>query len=160
MFENLVFDNIGLIHLVRSIIALVTGTMVLVMNKGTSRHKKIGYVYSFSMVLVLITAFMIYRLFGRFGVLHIAAIVSTLTLLAGMVPALFMRNNPAWVRLHIGFMYWSVMGLYAAFIAESMVRIPSTPFFGMIGVATGAVMLVGGIFYVYYKKSWNKTFAQ
>jgi hypothetical protein len=57
-------------------------------------------------------------------------------------------------------MYWSVMGLYAAFVAETMVRIPDAPFYNMVGWATGGVMLIGGIAFGYYKKSWETAFAQ
>lgn len=42
-------------------------------------------------------------------------------------------------------MYWSVIGLYAAFAAEILTRIPKTPFFGMVGLATGVILLIGWI---------------
>mgnify|MGYP006270489875 CR=1 FL=1 len=32
-------------------------------------------------------------------------------------------------------MYWSVVGLYAAFAAEILTRIPDTPFLNMVGLA-------------------------
>ena len=55
-------------------------------------------------------------------------------------------------------MYWSVIGLYAAFAAEVLTRIPDTPFFGMVGVATFGIMLSGGVFFGINKKKWIKTF--
>ncbi len=158
MFSNLVHDNIGLVHLIVSLISVVTGTMVLFMKKGTTNHKRVGYVYTLNMLAVIITAFMIYRLFGGFGIFHIAAIVSFVSLLGGMLPPLFFRKHKGWVEYHFSFMYWSVMGLYAAFVAETMVRIPDTPFFGMVGIGTGIVMLAAGISFSYYKKSWEKSF--
>ncbi len=154
MFGSLVGDAVGLVHLVFSVSAVVTGTMVLVAKKGTARHKLVGRVYGVSMLGVIVTAFMIYRLFGGIGVFHITALISFATLLAGMLPVLFFRSNAKWVARHSGFMYWSVMGLYGAFVAEVMVRIPDSPFFGMVGFAVGAVMLVGGIAFGYYKDSW------
>jgi hypothetical protein len=48
--EHLVGDAYGLIHLISSIVALVAGALVLIMKKGTIRHKQIGYVYVVSMV--------------------------------------------------------------------------------------------------------------
>lgn len=60
-------DWIGLLHLAAAIIALICGTLVLYMNKGTAKHKKVGYVYTGSMLIVIITAFGIYRLFNGFG---------------------------------------------------------------------------------------------
>lgn len=47
--ENLVGDTNGLIHLIASIIALITGSLVLLMKKGINRHKQIGFVYVVSM---------------------------------------------------------------------------------------------------------------
>jgi uncharacterized membrane protein len=61
--ENIVSGNIGLIHLLVSIVAMITGIVVLSNKKGTKKHKQIGYIYVVSMLLVNLTAFMIYRLF-------------------------------------------------------------------------------------------------
>lgn len=84
--ENLVHDSLGAFHLIVAIIALSSGTVVLILKKGTGLHKQLGYVYALSMLLVNSTAFGIYRLWGGFGIFHAAAIVGLLTLLAGMVP--------------------------------------------------------------------------
>ncbi len=153
-------DATGLFHLASSILALIAGTLILFLNKGTKMHKQIGYVYCFAMVLVNISAFMIYRLFGGFGMFHIAAVVSSLTLIAGMVPVLFrsyFKNAIAW---HYGFMYWSVMGLYGAFVSESLVRIPEQPFMQMVGIGTGIVMGLGAFFFMRYMKRWEEEFIQ
>jgi len=105
---------------------------------------------------------MIYRLFGRFGVFHIAAIISTVTLLGGMIPVIRRKPKNSWLNLHFSFMYWSVFGLYAAFVAEMAVRLPvrtvfssATTFFIMVGVATFATMLVGQIIFFKKKKKWQ-----
>jgi uncharacterized membrane protein len=42
--ENIVSGATGLIHLIASIIALITGLFVLTITKGTKTHKQIGYV--------------------------------------------------------------------------------------------------------------------
>ena len=111
MLSNLTGDAVGTVHLIFAMVAVVSGTLVLSMKKGTTRHKRVGRIYGFSMIVMLVTAFMIYRLFGRFGTFHYTAIISVLTLAAGMVPPLFLRSNPNWLRWHFGFMYWSVIGL-------------------------------------------------
>ena len=90
--ENLVGDTYGLIHLIVSVLALITGTFVLLMRKGTNIHKKVGYVYVFSMVVMLITSFLIYRLFNGWGVFHYLSLVSVVTILCGMVPTLFKKQ--------------------------------------------------------------------
>ena len=117
----------------------------------------VGYVYWVSMSMLLTTAFMIYRLFSGFGIFHLAAVLSTITLLGGMIPVL--RRKPKhWVFLHFIWMYWSVIGLYAAFASEMLTRIPSTPFFGMVGFATGGIILTGAIIFSKKKKQWIKEF--
>lgn len=149
-------STIGLLHLIASIIALLAGTWVIAAQKGTEIHKKIGYVYAVSMTVLIITAFMIYRLFGGFGIFHVAAVISTIALLGGMIPAILRRPEKQWLGLHYNFMYWSVMGLYAAFVAEVLTRLPSVRGFTMVAVATLAVMGVANIFYLIYKKRWQK----
>ena len=166
MFGNLVSNEIGLVHLIVSIFALIFGTWVLAARKGTRTHRRTGYAYTVSMLLLLATAFMIYRLFGRFGVFHIAAIVSTVTLLGGMIPVIRRKPKNSWLNLHFSFMYWSVFGLYAAFVAEMAVRLPIRTaftslqtFFTIVIVSTLATMLVGQIIFFKNKKKWQKIFA-
>lgn len=151
-----VYSWIGLIHLAASVLALIFGTWILLTAKGTPIHRKIGYLYAFSMSVLIITAFMIYRLFGGFGIFHIAATVSTITLIGGMLPVLLRKPKNNWLGFHFSFMYWSVMGLYAAFVAEVLVRIPQTPFFRMVGIGTAAVMILAYLFFFIYKKKWQR----
>ena len=58
----------------------------------------------------------------------------------------------------IHLMYWSVVGLYAVFAAGVLTRIPETPFFGMVGIATGTITIIGGIFIRINKAKWVKIF--
>ena len=157
--NNLIGSDIGLIHLLSSLLAIVTGTIVILAGKGTKFHKRLGYVYVFSILLLNITAFMTCRLFGTFGIFHYAAIASSLTLLGGMIPAI-KRTNKGWIYRHFSFMYWSVIGLYAAFVSETLTRIPETPFFGMVGIATAIITLIGTLFFIKYKKTWRTQFAK
>jgi len=160
----MVFDNIGLAHLIFSIIAIITGTIVLFNNKGTKFHKKMGSAYAVSMTGLLATAFMIYRLFGQFGVFHVFAVISSVTLIGGILPMVLKRPK-SYITLHFNFMYWSVLGLYAAFLAETMVRLPKvifesgTPnrtFYIMVIVAIFATMGIGNYIFYKKKKDWAK----
>lgn len=156
--DNLVGSHVGLIHLLAALLATVAGTMVLFMKKGTRRHKQIGYVYVISMFLLIATAFMTYRLFGGFGLFHYGAIFSALTIIAGMIPTI--KKKKGWIYRHFAFMYWSVIGLYAAFASETLTRIPETPFFGLVFLATGVVTLIGAIIYSKFRKTWVQQFAK
>ena len=149
-------DTIGLIHLIASILSLISGTWVITTQKGTAIHRKIGYIYAISMLVVIITAFMIYRLFGGFGIFHIAAIISTIALLGGMIPAILRKPAKHWLGLHYNFMFWSVIGLYAAFVSEIFTRIPQIRFFWMLAIATITVFGIANIVFLKRKKRWQK----
>ena len=72
----------------------------------------------------------------------------------GMIPPIFLRDKSYWPRLHFTAMYWSVIGLWAAFIAEMSVHIPESSFMWMVGVAFGFVILIGVIIFGIKKKNW------
>ena len=163
--EYLITDNVGLVHLICCVIALITGSLVLGLQKGTMRHKKIGYVYSASMFIVLITAFTMYNLFGSWGVFHWTAVVSTITIICGLIPIFTKRPEKSYISLHFSFMYWSVIGLYGAFVAEMFVRIPmvileggapNAMFYNMLGLAVGLTMGTGAFFFIKLKPKWDK----
>jgi uncharacterized membrane protein len=166
IFNQVISGNIGLVHLIASISALILGTMSLSLKKGTALHKRIGYGYGVSMIILLITAFMLYNLFGRWGIFHWAGVISSLTLVAGMLPVLLRSKN--FVSLHLGFMYWSVMGLYGAFTAEVLVRlpkiilssgIPNSTFYTMTGIAVAITMTVGAILFIKLSRTWQNQFS-
>lgn len=144
----------GLIHFLSGVVALLTGTLVLFLKKGTRLHVRVGYVYVVSMVVLLVSSFLIYRLFDGWGIFHYASIVSSVSVIAGVVPPLFLRHKSYWGRWHLTAMYWSVVGLWAAFIGEMSVRIPESSFMWMVGLAFGAVILVGVIIFAVKKSGW------
>ena len=164
-FDYLITDNIGLVHLIASILALMTGTLILTLTKGTNTHKKIGYVYSISMLILLVTAFMMYNLFGTWGIFHWTAVVSSLTIACGLIPIFTKRPRENYISLHFSFMYWSVIGLYGAFMAETFVRlpkivvesgIPNAMFYNMTGIAVAITMGLGVYFFIKCKPKWEK----
>jgi uncharacterized membrane protein len=151
----------GVLHLVSSVIAMLLGAYMLWADKGTSNHKKIGYLYCMSMLSVNITAFGIYHLWGKFGVFHGFALLSLFTLLSGMVPIL-VRYNARSIGLHLSFMYWSVIGLYCAFVSEVLVRLPIPFLKGQMSAAvfigTFGVMFLGALAFKKHKTNWHQRF--
>lgn len=141
--NHLIGDEIGVVHLGSSVLALVFGTVALFKRKGTDLHKKAGYLYFFTMAIVLSSAFLIYRLTGRFGFFHITAILSTITLFAGILPMWFKSRIKDRLFFHSIFMYWSVLGLYMALAAEILTRIPGSNFSLMVFVSMSLIMLLG-----------------
>ena len=148
--------TIGFIHLVMALLATFAGTLVMSSRKGGKFHKRWGYVYVVNMVGLNLTALMIYDLFGYFGIFHYGAIFSLLTVLAGFIPAI--RRKEGWIVRHYSFMYWSLVGLYAAFASETIVRMPNSPFFGMVGLASGLIFLIGWLAFKPMRKRWALQF--
>lgn len=154
--NNLIHSSTGLIHLLFSLASLIAGTFVLLSNKGTRTHQIVGYLYTVFMLGVNGTAFGLYGLFGRLGPFHFAALISLATLLAGIFPALLRIKN--WLNLHVAFMYYSVIGLYAAFVSEVIVRIPGLPFGPAVGIATAVVMITAFIAFRLLGPHWLRQF--
>ena len=154
---DFVHTSMGAVHLLMALLATISGTVVIAMRKGGKTHKRIGYVYVANMIGLNITALFIYDLFGYFGIFHYGAIFSLLTVLAGIVPAI--RRKKGWIFRHYTYMFWSLMGLYAAFASETLVRVPNSPFFGMVGLASGIIFAIGWFAYMRLKKRWAVQFS-
>lgn len=166
-FSNFIKSNIGLVHFLFSMLSLVSGTAVLILNKGTLRHKLIGKLYSLSMLVVLTTAFMTYRLFGKWGIFHWTAVISSLTLIAGIIPIYYKVPAKKYISLHYSFMYWSVLGVYGAFVSETLVRmpkvvaesgIPNRVFYSLTGIGTAVVMGLGVFYFLKFRSKWDTQF--
>lgn len=159
--DKLVGDNFGLIHLISGIIALLFGGFVIVLKKGTLIHKRIGYIYVISMIILILSSFGIYRLFGKFGLFHYLSLVSTFSLVAGMIPILKKNKTPNDYETHFKRMYWSVVGLYAAFAAESFVRIPKFGgFWTAVAWSFVLVFIICFITFIKMKPVWSNRFGK
>ena len=136
-------DLLGWAHLGAALAGLASGGAVLLMAKGTEAHRWMGRLYIASMVTINGTALMIYDLFGYFGPFHWAAMLSLLTIIMGMVPALRRRPKGGWVPLHAYWMAGSYVGLVAAAVSESSTRFLDYPFGASVITATAAVTVIG-----------------
>ncbi|MBO0952566.1 DUF2306 domain-containing protein [Fibrella forsythiae] len=133
----------GLVHLLAALVALVSGSTVLLRPKRGRFHKRAGYVHLTSMLLNL-TALLIYHLFGRFGPFHWLAVLGLLCLTGGMVPALLRSRINSWIYWHYYFMSWSVVGLFAAFWSETLTRdLPVGQFWPLVLLATLVTAMAG-----------------
>ncbi len=155
---DIISGPLGLVHFSSAVLSLLFGTLILVLPKGTQTHRLFGAIYVVCMFVLNGTAFGLYNLFGRFGAFHVAAVISLVTVLAGLIPVLRKKPDPTWIVNHLSWMYWSVIGLYAAFVAEMLTRIPGSSFFGTVALASGATIVVGGFFYSRLIKKWARAF--
>ena len=92
-------STVGFIHLLSALLAMVAGSIVLLNTKGGLFHKRVGYVCVALMVVLNVTAFMIYHLFGKFGPFHALAILSMVGIAGGMVPVLLKQRISGWIFL-------------------------------------------------------------
>lgn len=159
--NNLVGDNIGLTHLIAGLFAVIFGGLVILLRKGTKVHRQVGYLYVISMVILIISSFGIYRLFGKFGLFHFFSIVATFSLLMGMIPMLKKQRTSKDYKTHFTRMYFSVVGLYAAFAAESFVRIPKLGSFWLVVAWSFILVVVTSILiFIRKQKEWTDKFAR
>ena len=136
---------INLIHTLFSVLALFSGAFVLLNIKGTRLHKRIGYLYVLSMLILLLTSFLIFDLFAGFGPYHVLSIVSLVTLLLGMYFPLFKRTYRGWVLQHYMWMSYSYVGLLMAGGSHLFALVPHWPIWLSISLFWVLPYLLGSI---------------
>jgi len=151
----LLHSPVSTLHLLAALVALVAGTAVLYLPKATVGHRRLGWAYMGSMGVVLLTAFRIYTLFGRFGIVHWGAAGSAGALLLGAEAAVVRAVVPAWLRWHYVGMGASVTSLYATFVVESTNRFFPVAYFWRSTLGPGVlVLLLGGWLLHRYYPAW------
>jgi len=136
-------DLLGSTHLWAALLAMLAGAVVLLLRKGTLWHRRWGWLYVAAMATVIVTAFLIYDLFGTFGPFHVAALISLVTVTMGLLPALRRRPKGRWVPLHAYWMSGSYVGLIAAATSEIATRYLDWGFGATVMAATAVVTVVG-----------------
>lgn len=119
-----IMDPLGLVHTAAAVVALALGPAIFLRRKGDRLHRRIGWAYATSMIVLSGTAFAIYDLFGHWGPFHYGAVFSMLTLAMGLLPAITRRPRGRWLEWHYAGMSWSYAGLAAAAVAETLTRLP------------------------------------
>lgn len=102
------------LHTAFGVVALLSGAWNLLRPKGTARHPRIGWIYTFSMYLLIFTSFFIFEVFGRFGAFHVLALVSGTTLTLALYFPLRRQTHPAWLEHHYFWISYSYVGLVMA----------------------------------------------
>lgn len=142
-------STLGWIHTNFGIVALLAGTAVVLLRKGTRWHRTLGHVYLTSMVALNVSALFIYRLYGHFGPFHWMALGSLFSLVVGMVPVFTRRPKGRWLAFHAAYINGSFVGLVAATAAEITSRLPGTDdAFGLVVAGTSIVVMGIGIYLI------------
>ncbi len=137
-------ELLGTVHLALAIASLILGAAVLFRQKGGSRHRVFGYLYSGALLLVNLIALSVYENSSGLGPFHILALISLATLTGGFVPAFMRCPNGSWLELHAYFMSWSYVGLIAAGVAQ-MVTMFAGPGPHHVVIPTVLIVLVGAL---------------
>ena len=115
---------IGAAHVAMGSVALVSGAVVLMLPKGTARHRRIGSVYAAAIFTINGTALSMYDLTGRPNVFHVIALVNLATLAMGLLALRRWRRTRQHGDLvtHQRRMAMNYVGLWMAFVTELLVN--------------------------------------
>ena len=143
-------STLGWIHVLFGILALITGTAVLLAKKGTRYHRIVGRIYVFAMVALNVSGLFIFDLFGTFGPFHYMAVASLLTLVVAMIPVYTKRPKGMWMEWHGAWIAGSYVGLIAATASEFTSRLPGgwNSFSGPVTAVTTIVIIGVGVFLI------------
>ncbi len=134
-------------HVVAATSALLIGAVVVFRRKGTQSHRLVGGAYVVTLVLVDITALLVHHE-ATFGVFHVLAIVSLITVAVGVVPLLLGRRSPEVFAMHAYCMVWTYAGLVAAGCGQLAASAAEDSSRAVLG-AIGFVLLVAALLIVW-----------
>ncbi len=131
-------------HLVAAVSALLVGSVVLVLPKGTRTHKAIATVYVLALVLVDVAALSLHRE-DAFGVFHALAVASLVAIAVGLMPLLLGRRSPPVIATHAYCMTWSYAGLVAAGCGQLAASVGADAGPWVVPVVIGAVLSISAV---------------
>lgn len=147
----------SMLHLATAVVALATGAVVLLASKGTSFHKRTGYVFAVSMLLTNLSAACLYNLTGTFNFLHVFIVISLFSLAYGLWPVM-RRTSADWYHQHVKGMTGAALGVWAAGFAELTIRVlpgvisPQQIIWFAIGIGVVFFFLIGFANYYFIKQ--------
>ena len=129
-------------HVLAALSALGAGAAVLLLRKGTLRHRKVGGAYVVALALVNVAALSLHRE-STFGVFHALAVASLVTLAVGLAPLLLGRRSPVVLANHAYCMTWSYAGLVAAGSGQLTVTLGGDAW--VVPATIAAVLALSGV---------------
>ena len=131
-------------HVLAATSALLAGAGVLLVPKGTHRHRVIGTVYVLALVLVNAAALSLHRE-DIFGVFHALAVASLVTIAVGLSPLLLGKRSPPAIATHAYCMTWSYAGLVAAGCGQLVVAVGQSDGAWTVPAVIGTVLAISAI---------------
>lgn len=135
---------LGTAHIALAIASLTLGAVVFLQQKGGGRHRLLGYLYAGALLLVNVSALLVYEESSDLGPFHVLALISLVTLSAGFIPAFLRWPRGSWLGAHAYFMSWSYVGLVAAGAAQMATKLAG-PGMLQVVVPTALIVLVGAL---------------
>ncbi|MGR3321360.1 MAG: DUF2306 domain-containing protein [Pseudooceanicola sp.] len=129
----------GLIHFALVLGALALGAAVLVRRKGDARHRCTGRVFAACLLVSNGVVLGIYEDSARPGIFHLLALVSSASILAGLLLA---RMRPARGIAHGHVMAWSYGGLVAAGLGQGAQALGLPPWPAILACLAGTGLVV------------------
>ncbi|MGH3336615.1 MAG: DUF2306 domain-containing protein [Nocardioides sp.] len=131
-------------HLVAAVSALLVGSVVLLLPKGTPTHRAIASVYVLALLLVNVAALSLHRE-NAFGVFHALAVASLVTIAVGLSPLLLGKRSPQVIATHAYCMTWSYAGLVAAGCGQLAVTVGRDAGAWVVPVVIGGVLSISAV---------------
>jgi uncharacterized membrane protein len=143
----------GSIHAALALLCIVVGAVQLMRPKRGAGHRARGYAYVYAILIADGAAMLLYRFTGAFNIFHVGALVNLVFVIAAIVPVLRTPRPANWKLWHYHFIAWSYVGLIAAALTETVVRLsyPITPALAWT-VTTVVSALVTAIGYVLIRR--------
>ncbi len=113
-----------LIHASAAALAMAMSLPVIAARKGTRLHRLIGTTFATGIILTSLSGFFIYEFTGRPSFFHALALLSLITITAGL-RAIWRFGQTSKRRdllLHYYNMSFSILGLWMAFVAQLAVN--------------------------------------
>ena len=131
-------------HIAAAVTALLVGAAVLLTPKGTRTHRKFGTIYVLALILVNVAALSLHRE-ATFGVFHVLAVASLVTIAVGLVPLLLGKWSPPVIATHAYCMTWSYAGLVAAGCGQLAVAVGLDSPAWIVPVVIATVLTISGV---------------
>jgi len=115
---------ISISHIISASLSLILGFIIVIGTKGSKRHKSLGNIYFWAMVVNNITALFIMKAFGKWFFPHYLGIAALISVTIGWAAGKF-KSSKRWLSVHIIFMTISFYLLVGGAINELFLHLPS-----------------------------------
>ncbi len=116
-----------LLHTASAILAILSGLAILMLRKGTTKHRRIGKVYVTSIVAMCFLSWFIRKINdGAFSIFHLISIQTLLFVTAGLAFLRLRASTRHWYVWRLRFMLYSYVTLVVTGITQAFEYLPFT----------------------------------